>query len=168
MQSLLARLSAAISNALGVIAALLVLCLIGVTLFEVYSRYILRAPTIWVFDVAYMLNGAAFILATAATQAARQHVVIDVFSTMLPNRAQWAMQGLVMLLLVTPALGWLAWVAAHQAYAAWLSGEIEHLSAWRPKMWPFRAALAIGLAALVFQVLVDALLLLARLRRARG
>lgn len=168
MLSFLTGLSTAVSRVLGFTAALMVLALILVTLVEVFSRYVLKSPTIWVFDVAYMLNGSAFILAAAATQAARQHVVIDVFSAMLPLRVQHVMQGLAMLLLITPALGWLAWVAAQQAHFAWTSGEIEHLSAWRPKMWPFRTVLAIGLCALLLQIFTDGLLLLARIRRIEG
>lgn len=168
MLSFLSSMSSAVSRVLGFTAALMVLALILVTLVEVYSRYVLNSPTIWGFDVAYMLNGGAFILAAAATQAARQHVVIDVFSAMLPQRVQSVTQGLAMLVLVVPALGWLAWVAAQQAHFAWASGEIEHLSVWRPRMWPFRTILAIGLFALVLQVFTDGLLLLARTRRKGG
>jgi len=33
---------------------------------------------------------------------------------------------------------------------------VEHVSPWAPLIWPFYSALAIGLAALTLQVLVDA------------
>lgn len=168
MLSYLNNLSAVVSRVLGFTAALMILALILVTLVEVFSRYVLKSPTIWVFDVAYMLNGGAFILAAAATQAARQHVAIDVFSAMLPQRVQNVMQGLAMLVLVVPTLGWLAWVAAQQAHFAWTTNEIEQLSVWRPRMWPFRTILAIGLCALIIQIFTDGLLLLARTRRKEG
>ena len=142
---------------LGFFAALLTLALIAVTLVEVFCRYVLVAPTLWAFDVAYMLNGAAFLLAAASTQVARQHVAIDVFSAQLPKRVQGLLQGSAFVFLVVPALGWLSYAAGTQAWSAWQTGEVDRLSAWRPEMWPFRTAVALGLTALTLQVFFDGL-----------
>ena len=59
------RLIERLSWVCGAAAGLAVLALIGVMLIEVFARYVLGKPTLWAFDVSYMLNGAAFILACA-------------------------------------------------------------------------------------------------------
>jgi TRAP-type mannitol/chloroaromatic compound transport system permease small subunit len=59
----LVRLIERVSWVCGVLAGLSVLALIGVMMVEVFARYVLGKPTLWAFDVAYMLNGAAFLLA---------------------------------------------------------------------------------------------------------
>ena len=59
------RLIERLSWVFGAVASLAVLALIGVMLIEVFARYVLGKPTVWAFDVSYMLNGAAFILACA-------------------------------------------------------------------------------------------------------
>ncbi len=42
--------------------------------YEVFARYVLRAPTTWAFDVSYMLYGTLFMLAGAYALARNAHV----------------------------------------------------------------------------------------------
>lgn len=136
-------------------AALLVL--IGITLYEVTMRYALRAPTRWAFDLAWMLNGASFLLAAAFTLRKGQHVTIDVFSAAFPPRLRNGVLAVVFLVLLVPALVLLAdaaWVQTHRAY---VTGEVERVSAWQPKIWPFRLAVAAALSALILEVFYQGL-----------
>lgn len=54
-------------------------------------------------------------------------------------------------MLFLPGLGVAAWAAAKSAIATFLSGEVEAVSPWAPVIWPFNAAIAIGLIGLWLQ-----------------
>lgn len=149
----LARVIEAISEACGAAAAVAALGLVTVTMIEVVARYAFRAPTVWAFDVAYMLNGAAFVLACALALKQNQHVSVDILSQAFGPRLRRGIEVVVFALLVLPALGFICWSAWGDFWKAWTTGEIEQVSPWRPQIWPFRLMLCIGLTALWLQVL---------------
>src|SRR3712207_828424 len=51
-----------------------ILLLTGVVIYEVFVRYVVRAPTTWAYDVSYMLYGTLFMMAGAYTLARNGHV----------------------------------------------------------------------------------------------
>ncbi len=144
------------ATALLWVAALMAALLVLAMMYEVFSRYVLNAPTLWAFDVSYMLNGAMFILGCAYALKVEAHVRIDFLATRLKPALQRGINAAFYLLLLAPILGALTWVAGRRTWHAFVSGEVEHVSPWAPVMWPFYSALAIGLAALTLQVLIDA------------
>ncbi len=147
------RLVGRASDACGMVAAAACLALIGVTLFEVVARYVFRAPTAWGFDIAYMLNGTAFVMAAAMALRLNQHVSVDILSLALPPRLRRAIEVVAFAALVVPALAFLTYAAWGQFGRAWTTGEVDQVSPWRPVVWPFRLVLAIGLTALTMQAL---------------
>lgn len=144
---------------LGVAVAMAVLLVLAM-IYEVFARYALNAPTLWAFDISYMLNGALFILGCAYALKEEAHVRIDFLANLLAPVWQRRLNAAFYLVLLTPALGSLTWVALQRALHAFTSGEVEHVSPWAPLMWPFYGALALGLAALTFHVMLDAVLFL--------
>ncbi len=137
----------------GAAAAVAVIALIGVMMVEVIARYVLGKPTVWAFDIAYMLNGAAFILACALALKRNQHVTVDIVSQRFDPRVNRTIEIVVFTLLVAPALGFICYAAWGQFWKAWVTGEVEQVSAWRPLVWPFQLVLAVGLSALWLQVI---------------
>ena len=55
---------------------LLVPMIVGVT-YEVVARYVFNAPTIWAFDLTYMLYGAVFMLGASFTLMKGGHIRTD-------------------------------------------------------------------------------------------
>jgi len=51
--------------------------LVVAMLYEVLARYVFNAPTLWAFDISYMLNGSIFILGAAFALQQDAHVRID-------------------------------------------------------------------------------------------
>ena len=47
--------------------------------YEVFSRYLFNAPTIWSFDVTYMLYGTIFMLGSAYALHKGAHIRTDFF-----------------------------------------------------------------------------------------
>ena len=74
-----------ISNALAMIAGALLLILIGDMMYEVVSRRLFSAPTLWAYDIAYMVNGLGFIFAAGYTLRKNAHIRIDFLSNMTPK-----------------------------------------------------------------------------------
>src|SRR3546814_12771933 len=91
-----------ISEICGGAAALCALGLIIVTLIEVTSRYFLRMPTVWAFDVAYMLNGAAFMLGCGLALKYDQHGRVDILSQAFRPRLRRGFEVVVFPVLVSP------------------------------------------------------------------
>jgi TRAP-type mannitol/chloroaromatic compound transport system permease small subunit len=137
----------------GAVAGLACLGLILVTMYEVLARYLFRAPTVWAYDVAYMLNGAAFIMACSLALYRSQHVSVDILSQFFSEGLRRKIEIVVFTLLIFPAFGLLCYSAWSEVWKSWITGEIEQVSPWQPKIWPFNLTLAIGLTALWLQVL---------------
>jgi TRAP-type C4-dicarboxylate transport system permease small subunit len=144
------------ANALLWVAAAMAVLLVLAMMLEVFSRYVLNAPTLWAFDISYMLNGAMFIFGCAYALKIDAHVRIDFLASRLKPTVQRWINGGFYLFLFAPILGALTWTAGKRTWHAFVTAEVEHVSPWAPLIWPFYSALAIGLAALTLQVVVEA------------
>ncbi|MCP1199554.1 TRAP transporter large permease subunit [Notoacmeibacter sp. MSK16QG-6] len=59
------------------------------TLYEVFSRYFLNAPTYWGFETVMMLCAAAWMLSSGFVTLKRRHIAITVFHLMASPRQRW-------------------------------------------------------------------------------
>jgi TRAP-type mannitol/chloroaromatic compound transport system permease small subunit len=87
----LIRIADTISYASGKAFAWLIMALTFVVSIEVFKRYILNAPTAWIYDLNSMLYGTLFMMCGAYTLAAAGHVRADfVYIYMKPRgRRRW-------------------------------------------------------------------------------
>lgn len=144
------------------IACVLLMLLMGAMVWEVAMRYLLNAPTAWAFEISYMLMGAGFLLAVGYALREGTHVRMDLFHARFPPRLQGTVDALLYGVLILPLTVWLAWRLGHYAFESWLSGEVSGKSAWNPQVWPFRAAIALGMGLFALQVLAEFLRALVR------
>lgn len=153
----LVRLIERINLGIGYLAALLIVPLVLATVYEVASRYLFTAPTIWAFELGYMLTGAYFLLGSALTLQRGEHIRIDLIYARLSPRKKALIDLICFAVLFIPLsifLGIRLWdyMAAAQA-----SGEGSGQSAWNPPIWPFRLVFVIGFATLGLQALAECL-----------
>lgn len=101
-------------------------CVVVLTLavsYEVFARYVLRAPTTWAFDASYILYGALFIMAGAYALSRNSHVRGDfLYRTWQPRRQ--AMMDLVLyFLFFFPGI--IAFIYSGYGFAAqsWMTHE---------------------------------------------
>lgn len=151
----LLRFADTVSELLGRVSMLLLAVLVATVICEVVMRYVFGRPTIWSFDVSYMLNGSIFILALGYALKHDAHVRIDFLSSLMPERLQARIIGLTFLLGLLPISILLAKVAVGRAVTAYQTGAVEPVSVWAPKIWPFYSALALGLVVFVLQLLAE-------------
>lgn len=93
---------------------ILVLCL--ATTYEVFVRYVLRAPTSWAFDISYIMYGALFMMAGAYALSRNAHVRGDFVYRLWPPRVQASVELVLYFLFFFP--GMLAMIYAGIDYAA--------------------------------------------------
>jgi TRAP-type mannitol/chloroaromatic compound transport system permease small subunit len=146
----------AVGRGLALLAMVQIVALVVVMLWEVVARYGFNSPTLWANDITYMTNGTLFLLGAAWTLRRNQHIRIDFLSARLPVRAQHAINLLFYLLLFLPLVWLIGDAAIGKAWKAWTQGELEQMSAWEPRIWPFLAGIALGVVALGVQCVVEA------------
>ena len=76
----------------GKAASWLIVALTFVVSIEVFKRYILNAPTAWIFDLNNMLYGSLFMLCGAYTLALAGHVRADFVYIYMKPRGQAALR----------------------------------------------------------------------------
>lgn len=145
------RMIERITGGIGLIAALVVAPLILAMVYEVFSRYLFNAPTIWAYELAYMAMGTNFLLGAAFTLRERGHIRIDVAYSHFSPRLKALVDAVGYLLIFLPVAWWLTWGLWNYAYGAFLSGETSGESAWNPVIWPFRLVFFLGFLALALQ-----------------
>src|SRR5262245_36338397 len=72
--------------------------------YEVIARYFLHAPTIWVYDVTYMLYGAIFMLGSAYALHLGAHIRTDFFFESWSTRTKGIIDSVAYLALFFPTL----------------------------------------------------------------
>ncbi len=139
----------------GLVAAVIVAPLVLATVYEVFSRYLFNAPTIWAYELAYMAMGTNFLLGAAYTLRERGHIRIDLAYAHFSRRTRALIDLLGYLFLFLPVAWWLTWGLWNYAYGALLSGETSGESAWNPVIWPFRMVFFLGFLLLALQASVE-------------
>jgi len=138
----------------GRAVAWLVLPLIGVMSYEIAVRYLMR-PTLWAFDLSYMLYGAMFILGSAYTLYRGSHVRTDFLFEKWSIRTQGAIDSVAYIVFFFPALFVFLVVSGHEAWYAFDIGETSEQTPWRPILWPFKAVVPLTCLLLMIQGLSE-------------
>ncbi len=135
--------------------AWLILVLTIVVSVEVFKRYILNAPTAWIFDFNNMLYGTLFMMCGAYTLAQGGHVRADFVYIYLRPRAQAALDLTLYLLFFVPGI--LALIYAGYGYAAdsWRIGEHSTVTAEGPPIYHFKSVIPVAGALVMFQGLAE-------------
>jgi TRAP-type mannitol/chloroaromatic compound transport system permease small subunit len=146
-----------ISGTSGAIAAWLVVPLIAASCWEVFSRYVLGEPTLWAFEIGYMVMGTHFLIGLAYTLREREHVRVDFFYAQVSAKRRALIDAFTYVALLLPLAGWLTvalWEKVQNAYA---SHERSGMSAFNPVIWPFRLVMCTAFALLFLQALSELL-----------
>src|SRR5688500_2148460 len=72
--------------------------------YEVFARYLFNAPTIWSFDVAYMLYGTIFMLGAAYALLKGAHIRTDFFFEKWSIRTKWIIDSISYLVFFFPSI----------------------------------------------------------------
>ena len=144
-------LSAGVGKAFG----WLIMVLTAGVSYEVFVRYVLRAPTTWAFDLAYITYGAMFLMAGAYTLSRNGHVRADVMYRFWKPRTQATMDLVLYIIFFIPA------VAAFM-YAGWnyaeMSVRFKEVSIFSPAgvpVYPLKALIPVTGVLLLLQGIAE-------------
>lgn len=137
--------------------AWLIVALTFVVSVEVFKRYILNAPTAWIFDFNNMLYGTLFMMCGAYTLAAAGHVRADFVYTYLRPRGQAALDLALYLLFFIPGILGLVYAGYDYAADSWRIGEHSTVTAEGPPVYHFKSVIPIAGALVMFQGVAEIL-----------
>jgi TRAP-type mannitol/chloroaromatic compound transport system permease small subunit len=144
-----------ISHVCGMLAAVLVIVLVVLMLYDVVLRYAFNAPTSWGNDLNAFLMGGSFVLSIAYAMSTDAHVRVDLLynERTRPRMAYVDLIGLS--LIVLPALTFITWGLLGHLEDAIRTGERTGSGGWNPVVWPFRAVMLIGFLIFTVQVVAE-------------
>ncbi|HKZ04755.1 MAG TPA: TRAP transporter small permease subunit [Methylomirabilota bacterium] len=123
--------------------------------YEVTARYAFNAPTVWAYDLTYMLFGAQFMLAGAFTLLRGGHIRTDVFYERWSPRTRATIDAVSYVFFYFPGMLFVLYAGAGEAWSAWLIGERSDWSPWRPVIYPLKAVIPVTAALMVLQGLSE-------------
>jgi len=133
----------------------LILALIGVVAYEVMLRYIFNRPTIWAFDVEYMLGGFFWMIGFAYCLKHRGHVRVDFFYNRLPPRGQAIIDLGFTLVMFFPAFGLLVRRMVPWVQFSWSAHERSLFGYWYPPIYPWKTAILVSFSLLLLQGIAE-------------
>lgn len=145
----------AISDWTGRIVAWLVMCMVAAITYEVVARYGFNAPTIWAYDMTYMLYGTLFIMGAAYTLRHGAFIRVDVFYRQFSPRRKAIIESCMYLLFFFPPLIVLLWKGIDYIQLSWHMKECTIMTPWRVPIYPFKTMLPAGIGLLLLQGVVD-------------
>jgi TRAP-type mannitol/chloroaromatic compound transport system permease small subunit len=141
------RLSAGVGKAFGWCILIMTL---GTT-YEVFVRYVLRAPTNWAFDVSYFMYGALFMMAGAYTLSRNGHVRGDVVYRLMPYRVQASIDLVLYIIFLIPGFAALLWYGIPYAEISWAIREVSIYSPTGAPVYPHKTLIPIAALLLLLQ-----------------
>ena len=147
----LVRVIDAFTDTTGTLIAWLNVPLVLIVTYEVFARYLFDAPTIWSFDMTYMLYGTIFMLGAAYALHKGAHIRTDFYFERWSIRTQGTIDTIAYVVFFFPAMITFLVVSWNESWYAFTIGETSEQTPWRPILWPFKMVVPLCCLLLVIQ-----------------
>jgi TRAP-type mannitol/chloroaromatic compound transport system permease small subunit len=134
------------------------------TVYEVFMRYVLNAPTSWAFDMSVQMYGALFMMAGAYTLSRNGHVRGDVIHRLLPVKWQAGIDLALYILFLLPGVFALIWYGYDFAADSWRYKEVSWSSPARVQIYFFKTLIPVAGFFVLLQGIAEATRCVACLR----
>src|SRR3954471_19169089 len=98
--------------------------------YEVIARYVFGAPTIWSFDVTYMLYGTIFMLGAAYALHKGAHIRTDFFYEKWSAKTRGMVDSISYVIFFFPSIIMLLWASQSEAWYAYTIHETSEQTPW--------------------------------------
>jgi len=119
--------------------------------YEVVARYGFNAPTIWAYDVSFMLYATIFMLGAAYALHKGAHIRTDFFYEKWSDRTRGVVDSISYIVFFFPALAVFLYVSGAEGWYSFEIGETSEQSPWRPILWPFKMVVPLTCLLLMIQ-----------------
>jgi TRAP-type mannitol/chloroaromatic compound transport system permease small subunit len=144
-----------VSTATGWLAGWMIVPMTLAISYEVAARYAFNAPTVWAYDVTYMLFGGQFMLAAAYTLLRGAHIRTDVFYERWSPRTRATIDLVSYVFFFFPGMLFVLYAGAGEAWSSWLIGERSDWTPWRPVIYPLKAVIPVTAVLMLLQGFVE-------------
>jgi TRAP-type mannitol/chloroaromatic compound transport system permease small subunit len=144
-----------ISTWAGKTASWLLMILMSVVCIEVFKRYILNAPTAWIFDLDNMLYGTLFMLCGAYTLAQDAHVRGDFLYSSMRPRTQATLDLILYIAFFIPGVIALVYAGYDYALYSWTINEHSNVTANGPPVYQFKTVIPVAGVLVMIQGLAE-------------
>lgn len=160
------RFVAALSTVAGWCSAAMIVAAVAITCQMIVIRFVLNGSTIWQTEAVIYLAIAATLIGLPYVQRLRGHVNVDLIPLMLGPRARFGMAVVTLSLSIAmvAVMLWYGYEFWHLAYERnWKSDTI-----WGVRLWIPYAALPVGFALYLLQLVADLVALILRVDQPFG
>lgn len=147
----LVRLIDKFTDRSGLLVAWLNVPMVLAVAYEVFSRYLFNSPTIWSFDVTFMLYGTIFMLGSAYALLKGAHIRTDFYFERWSLRTRNTIDSVAYLVFFFPSLILFFVVSWNEGWYAFTIGETSEQTPWRPILWPFKMVVPLACLLLIIQ-----------------
>jgi TRAP-type mannitol/chloroaromatic compound transport system permease small subunit len=135
----------------GQATAWLIIPMVLALSYEVVSRYVFNAPTLWAYDVTFMLYGSFFMLGAAYTLQRKGHIRTDSLYAKWSVRRQGWTDVVCYVIMFLPFVAIFLWAGWPYFVKAYLTNERFVSSPWMAVTWPFKMVLPLTGLLLLLQ-----------------
>lgn len=121
----------------GKIISVIVYPMIFILIYEVFMRYFLNRPTIWVHELSGMIYGVFFIVGGLYDLRWNHHINVDILYNKFSKKGQ-AIIDLFTYILFYLFIFFMFWNTLKTSYISILRWETSN-TAWSPPIWPVKA-----------------------------
>ncbi len=140
-----------VSTWTGKAASWLMVVLMLTVCVEVVKRYLLNAPTAWIFDATNMLYGTLFMMCGAYTLAQGGHVRGDFLYGSFRPRTQASLDLVLYIAFFLPGIAALLYAGWGYAGDSWRINEHSNVTADGPPVYQFKTVIPIAGALVLLQ-----------------
>jgi TRAP-type mannitol/chloroaromatic compound transport system permease small subunit len=147
----LVRMIDKFTDTTGTWVAWLNMPLVAIVSYEVVARYAFNAPTIWSFDMTYMLYGTIFMLGSAYALHKGAHIRTDFFFEKWSIRTKGVIDSIAYLVFFFPSIFVFMLVSGAEGWYAFSINEESEQTPWRPLLWPYKLVVPLTCLLLLIQ-----------------
>src|ERR1043166_6442559 len=144
-----------ISTWVGKAFAWLMVLLTLVICYDVFMRYVMNDPTLWVYDTSYMIYGSLFMMCGAYTLAQDGHVRGDFLYGSMQPRTQAALDLVLYAVFFVPGIAALCYAGIDFAEYSWFLRERSSVTPNGPPLYHFKTVIPIAGALVMLQGLAE-------------
>jgi TRAP-type mannitol/chloroaromatic compound transport system permease small subunit len=141
---------------MGKMFAWCIVLLTCATVFEVFVRYVLNAPTSWAFDMAVQMYGSLFMMAGAYTLSRDGHVRGDVIHRLLPIKYRASLDLTLYIIFLMPGCVALVYYGFEFASDSWRYKEVSWSSPARTQIYFFKTIIPLAGFLVLLQGVAEA------------
>jgi TRAP-type mannitol/chloroaromatic compound transport system permease small subunit len=144
-----------VSTWAGKACAWLIMLLMFTVCIEVFKRYILNAPTAWIFDATNMMYGTLFMMCGAYTLSQDAHVRGDFLYSSMRPRTQATLDLILYIMFFIPGILALVYAGTDYAAYSWRINEHSNVTSNGPAVYPFKTVIPIAGVLVMIQGIAE-------------